>query len=130
MIVKSDKNHETPRPAFGGLGVKEKPMFNFIESALFPSLGSLGLLILGWVVQKYLVPLLSTDRKKKLAEHILLIADDVTDYFVLKYPASNWTEWIDQAVEQIIQITGVDREVAVRAAKAAIARKQMGTATK
>ncbi|EQB63807.1 MAG: hypothetical protein RBG1_1C00001G1386 [candidate division Zixibacteria bacterium RBG-1] len=105
-------------------------MFNFIESALFPSLGSLGLLLLGWVVQKYLVPYLSTDKKKKLAEHILLIADDVTDYFVLKYPTSNWTEWIDQAVEQIIQITGVDREVAVRAAKAAIARKQMGTTAK
>jgi len=105
-------------------------MFDFIESALFPGLGSLGLLILGWVVQKYVVPLLSTDRKKKLAEHILLIADDVTDYFVLKYPTSNWTEWIDQAVEQIIQITGVDREVAVRAAKAAIARKQMGATVK
>lgn len=105
-------------------------MLNFIQSALFPGLGSLGLLILGWVVQKYVVPFLSTDRKKKLAEHILLIADDVTDYFVLKYPTSNWTEWIDQAVEQIIQITGVNREVAVRAAKAAIARKQMGITAK
>jgi len=105
-------------------------MLNFIQSALFPSLGSLGLLILGWVVQKYLVPYLSTDKKKKLAEHIFLIADDVTDFFLLKYPTSNWTEWIDQAVEQVIQITGVDREVAVRAAKAAIARKQMRATAK
>jgi len=105
-------------------------MLNFIQSALLPGLGSLGLLVLGWVVQKYLVPLLSTERKKKLAEHILLIADEVTDFFVLKYPTSNWTEWIDQAVEKIIQITGVEREVAVRAAKAAITRKQMGTIVK
>ncbi|OGC77514.1 MAG: hypothetical protein A2145_00325 [candidate division Zixibacteria bacterium RBG_16_40_9] len=101
-------------------------MINFIQSALWPGLGSLGLLLLGWVVQKYLVPYLSTEKRKNLAEHILLIADEVTDYFILKYPKSNWSEWIDQAVEQIIQITGVDREVAVRAAKAAIARKQMG----
>ncbi len=101
-------------------------MFHFIESSVWPGLGSLGLLLLGWVVQKYLVPYLSTEKRKNLAEHILLMADEVTDYFILKYPKSNWSEWIDQAVEQIIQITGVDREVAVRAAKAAIARKQMG----
>ena len=102
-------------------------MFNFIQSALLPSLGSLGLLLIGWVTQKYLVPYLSTERKKKFAEHILLIADEVTNYFLLKYPKANWAEWIDQAVEQISQITGADREVALRAAKAAIVRKQTGS---
>ena len=105
--------------------IKEEKYVRICSNNLLPSLGSLGLLLIGWVTQKYLVPYLSTEKKKKMAELILLIADDVTNYFLLKYPKANWAEWIDQSVEQIIQITGVDREVALRAAKAAIVRKQI-----
>jgi phosphoglycerate dehydrogenase-like enzyme len=88
-------------------------------------LGTILLLILGWVVKEYLIPFLSTTRKKKLAEYILLIADEVTDYFVAKYPNVKWVEWINQAVDKIIEITGASKEVATRAAQAAVQRKQV-----
>jgi hypothetical protein len=87
-------------------------------------IGTILLLVLGWVVKEYLLPFLNTTRKKKLAEYILLIADEVTDYFVAKYPNSKWIEWIDQAVDKIIEITGASKEVATRAAQAAMQRKQ------
>lgn len=98
-------------------------MFDFVSSSLWPTLGSIGILVLGWLTQKYLVPYLSTEKKKKMAEHILLIADEVTGSLLLKYPNSGWASWIDQAVEEIMEITGVDRDVALRAAKAALVRK-------
>ena len=98
-------------------------MFDFISSSLLPGIGSLLLVVVGWVAQKYLVPFLATEQKKRLAEHVLLIADEVTSSLVLKYPASGWANWIDQAVEQIMQISGVSREVAMRAATAALVRK-------
>ena len=98
-------------------------MFDFISSSLFPSLGSLGILVLGWLAQKYLVPYLATEKRKKMAEHILLIADEVTSSLALKYPNSGWASWVDQAVEEIMEITDVDREIALRAAKAALVRK-------
>ena len=86
-------------------------------------IGTILLLVLGWVVKEYLLPFLNTTRKKKLAEYILLIADEVTDYFVAKYPNAKWIEWIDQAVDKIIEITGASKEVATRAAQAAVYRK-------
>jgi hypothetical protein len=98
-------------------------MFDFISNNLLPSLGSLGILVLGWLTQKYIVPFLSTENRKRLAEHILVIADEVTGSLLLKYPNSGWAGWIDQAVEEIMRITGVSREVALRAAKAALVRK-------
>lgn len=98
-------------------------MFDFVSGSLFPSLGSIGILVLGWLAQKYLVPYLSTEKRKKMAEHILLIADEVTGSLLLKYPNSGWASWIDQAVEEIMEITGVSRDVALRAAKAALVRR-------
>src|SRR3972149_152811 len=98
-------------------------MFDFVANSLFPSLGSIGIVVLGWLAQKYLAPYLSTEKRRKMAGHILLIADDVTSSLLLKYPNSGWASWIDQAVEEIMEITGVSRDVALRAAKAALVRK-------
>ena len=98
-------------------------MFDFVSSGFLPGLGSLALLLLGWLTQKYVVPFLSTEQRKRMAEHILLIADEVTSSLMLKYPNSGWAAWVDQAVEEIMRITGVSREVALRAVKAALVRK-------
>lgn len=92
-------------------------------SFFWQGIGGLATLLVGWIAKEYLLPVLSTERKKKLAEHILLIADDVTDYFRLKYPSADWSSWIDRAVDKIMEITGVKREVALRAVQAAISRR-------
>lgn len=89
----------------------------------FQALGAILLLLLGWVAQKYLVPYLNTELKKKMAEYVLLIADEVTDQLVAKYPQNELLKWLDQAVDKIMEITGVSKEVATRAAQAAFARK-------
>ena len=86
-------------------------------------LGAILLLLLGWVVKKYVIPFLNTELKKRMAEYILLIADEVTDQLVAKYPKNELFKWLDQAVDKIMEITGVSKEIATRAAQAALARK-------
>ncbi|MFQ6002498.1 MAG: hypothetical protein ACE5KJ_02000 [Candidatus Zixiibacteriota bacterium] len=87
------------------------------------ALGGILLLLLGWGVKKYLIPYLNTELRKKMAEYVLLIADEVTDELTAKYPKNELLKWLDQAVDKIMQITGVSEEVAARAAQAALARK-------
>jgi uncharacterized membrane protein len=96
---------------------------DWMTSNTFQALGALFLLLLGWVVKKYLIPFLDTELKKKMAEYVLLIADEVTDQLVAKYPQNELFRWLDQAVDKIMEITGVSNEVATRALEAALARK-------
>jgi hypothetical protein len=96
---------------------------DWLTSSSFHALGGILLLFLGWAIKKYLIPFLDTELKRKMAEYVLLIADEVTDQLVAKYPQNELFKWLDQAVDKIIEITGVSREVATRAAQAALARK-------
>jgi hypothetical protein len=96
---------------------------NWVTSNTFQALGAILILLLGWGVKKYLIPFLDTELKKKMAEYVLLIADEVTDQLVAKYPQNELLKWLDQAVDQIMEITGVSKEVATRAVQAALARK-------
>jgi hypothetical protein len=98
-------------------------IFSTVSGWILSGVGTLITLMVAWLAKEYLLPYLSTERKRKMASYILLIADEVTDYFRLKYPAIKWTEWLDQAIDKIIEITGTTKEVASRAAQAAIARK-------
>jgi hypothetical protein len=102
--------------AFTGIG-------NWITGNIFSAVGALLLLMLGWAAKKYLVPFLNTELRKRMAEYILLIADEVTDQLVAKYPQNELFKWLDQAVDKIMEITGTSKEVATRAAHAALARK-------
>jgi hypothetical protein len=98
---------------------------NWVTHNTLEALGALLLLMLGWAVKKYLIPYLDTELKKKMADYILLIADEVTDQLVAKYPKNELVKWMDQAVDKIMEVTGVSEEVATRAAQAALARKGM-----
>lgn len=95
----------------------------WVSQNTFEALGAILLLLLGWMVKKYLVPFLNTELRKRMAEYVLLIADEVTDQLVAKYPKNELLKWLDQAVDKIIEITGTSKEVAARAAQAALARK-------
>jgi hypothetical protein len=110
-------------------------LFNPIQAGIFSwlgdllsdkslaALGAVLMIYIGILVKKYLVPLLAIQRNRVVAQYILVIADDVTDYFKLKYPSAHWSVWLDRAVDRIIEITGVGRETADRVARAAVARK-------
>ena len=87
------------------------------------ALGALFMIWLGIFIKKEIVPLLQIKQNREVAEYILVIADDITDYFRLKFPNAHWSVWLDKAVDRIIEITGVGKDVADRAVKAAIARK-------
>ncbi len=110
-------------------------LFNPIQAGIFSwlgdllsdkslaALGAVLMIYIGILVKKYLVPLLAIQRNREVAQYILVIADDVTDYFKLKYPSAHWSVWLDRAVDRIIEITGVGRETADRVARAAVVRK-------
>ncbi len=98
---------------------------DWVTNSPTQALGAVLLFFLGWVVKKYLVPYLNTEQRKKMAEYILLIADEVTDEMAAKYPKNEMVKWLDQAVDKISKITGVSEEVAARAIQAALARKEM-----
>ncbi len=87
------------------------------------AVGTILMIYLGYLIKKEIIPFLKLKRNREIASHILLIADDVTDYFRLKFPSAHWSVWLDRAVDKIIEITGVGRNAAERAAKAAVVRK-------
>jgi hypothetical protein len=95
----------------------------WVTANAIQALGGVLIVILGWAVKKYLIPFLNTELRKRLAEYVLIIADEVTDQLVAKYPKNEVLRWLDLAVDKIMEITGVSNEVATRAAQAALARK-------
>ncbi|MEE9553977.1 MAG: hypothetical protein V3W18_06730 [candidate division Zixibacteria bacterium] len=103
-------------------------LFSFLGGLLteksIAALGTILLIYLGYVVKKELIPFLKVRRNKEMAQHVLLIADDVTDYFRLKFPQAHWSVWLDRAVDRIIDITGIGKDGARRAAQASMARKK------
>jgi len=86
-------------------------------------LGSLGLVLAGHVVTKYIIPFLSVGRREQYARYIALVADDVTDDLRAKYPDKQWLRHLDEAVDSLISICGITPDVARRAVNASAARK-------
>lgn len=87
-------------------------------------LGSVGLILAGHVVNKYLLPFLNIGHRRKYAEYIAGIADEVTDDLRERYPDKTWLSHLDEAVDALIRICGVSEEVARRAVNAALARRR------
>ena len=87
------------------------------------ALGAILMLYLTALIKKELVPLLQARRNREMAQHVLIIADDVTDYFRLKFPSAHWSVWLDKAVDRIIEVTGLGLDAARRIVQASVARK-------
>lgn len=102
-------------------------LFSWIAEILteksLAAVGTILMIYVGYIIKKELIPFLKLKRNREIAGHILVIADDVTDYFRLKFPSAHWSVWLDRAVDKIIEITGVGRDTAERVARAAVARK-------
>jgi hypothetical protein len=85
--------------------------------------GSLGLTLLGFVAQKYVVPFLKVGRRQKYAQYIAAIADEAIDELRIKYPEKTWLKHLDEAVDVVVEITGISHEISLRAVRAAAARR-------
>lgn len=94
---------------------------NIIELA--GGVGALVLAAIGWMAKKYLVPFLRDEGRRRYAEYIAVIADEVTDSLRQKYPGRSWAVYLDEAVDKIIDVCGIKAETARRAALAALSRK-------
>lgn len=73
--------------------------------------------------KKYLVPFLKIGKRKVYAQHILLIADEITDELRIKYPDKSWIKYLDEAVDKIMKVCNISQDVAKRAVNAAVSRK-------
>lgn len=79
---------------------------------------------IGYVAKRYLVPLLQVEKRRRYAIWIAGIADDLIDDLIARFPNEQWLREIDQAVDRIVEVCAIDREIALRAVRAAAARKQ------
>ncbi|MFH1700738.1 MAG: hypothetical protein ABIE07_09150 [Candidatus Zixiibacteriota bacterium] len=91
--------------------------------ALAGGIWALAGIIISYVSKKYLIPMLNVDKKRKYAAWIAAIADELTDDLVARYPDKKWIEELDKAVDKIIEICGINKDVAERAIRAAATRK-------
>lgn len=94
---------------------------NFVNLA--GGAGAVLMTFLTWMVKKYLVPFLEIERHRRYARFIASISDEVTDDLVRKYPDKSWIKYLDDAVDRVIEICDINREIARRAVSAAMARK-------
>ena len=79
--------------------------------------------VIGWVGLKYLAPLLQVGKRRQYAQWIALIADEVTDALVARYPNNRWVERINEAVDDLCNATGINTDISRRAVDAALSRK-------
>lgn len=93
-----------------------------VTTIIFEAL--IGILVL--VVVRYLVPWLQVAKRKNYADHIFRIADQVTDDLKEKYPNNGWLGFLDTAVDKVMAICHVDKEIAKRAVNAQVTRKKNG----
>jgi hypothetical protein len=85
-------------------------------------IGVLGLLV-AFVGKNYLLPLLKVERSRRFARWIALLADEITDELLARYPDNAWVKFIDDAVDSLMEICGISEEIASRAINSALARK-------
>ncbi len=86
-------------------------------------LSSVGMILVGHVANKYVIPFLKIGKRKQYAQYIATIADEITDDLKNKFPKKEWLKHLDSAVDTLISISGVSPQVARRAISASASRK-------
>lgn len=85
--------------------------------------GTIGLSLAGYLANKFIIPFLRVGNRQKMAQYISIIADDLIDELRHKHPNRKWLEYLDEALEKLVQICEIPHEVARRAIQAAASRK-------
>lgn len=91
--------------------------------SLLEILGPIALALVGFLAKQYLIPYLQIGRRKRYAEFIARIADEVTDELRIRHPQSKWLKHLDEAVDTLIEIAAISPDIARRAVNASAARK-------
>ena len=92
-------------------------------TSLIGLLGTVGLTLIGYLANRYVIPFLKVGKRQKYALYIAAIADELTDELRATYPEREWLGHLDEAVDSLISICGVTPDIARRAVKASAARK-------
>jgi len=83
-------------------------MNNIINLFLIKAGIPLAFLIVGYLAGRYLKPWIYAEPSRLArAQEIALIADRITDEMRLIAPAAHWSEWIDEAVDRVIEACGL-----------------------
>jgi hypothetical protein len=77
-----------------------------------------------WLARQYLVPLLAVEKNRRYALWIAHLADEITDDLAARYPDSQLLEFLDEAVDKLMELCGIDGVTAERALSAAIKRRE------
>ena len=94
------------------------------EAGLTGLLASVAALVVGWAANKYVIPFLQIGRRRQYATLIATLADEITDELRETYSGNDWVNHLDEAVDRLIEILGIDGGIARRAIKASAARKR------
>ena len=86
-------------------------------------ISSTGLLLLGHVANKYVIPFLKIGKRKQYAQYVATIADEITDDLKNRYPEKDWVKHLDSAIDTLISICNISPQVARRAISASLSRK-------
>jgi hypothetical protein len=86
-------------------------------------LTSVVLTVAGYLIKRYVVPFLQVGTRLQYARYLAAIADDLTDELRAKYPEKEWLTHLDEAVDRLIEMCGISREVAGRVVSAAASRR-------
>jgi hypothetical protein len=81
-------------------------------------------LLVAHLSRKYLIPFLVIGKRRKYAKWIAGIADEVTDDLRMRYPENEWLEHLDEAVDKVIEVCDISREIGRRVTQAAVSRKK------
>lgn len=93
------------------------------SGSIFSLLGSVGLLVIGHLANKYIIPFLKVGKRRQYAQYIAVIANEVTEDLKSKYPEKDWLKHLDEAVDLLISICNISPAIARRAVNAAVGRK-------
>ncbi len=87
-------------------------------------IGGVILLLVTRLTKKYLIPFLVIGKRREYARWIAAIADEVTDDLRARYPDNEWLQHLDEAVDKVIEVCDISREIGRRVTQAALARKK------
>lgn len=81
--------------------------------------------ILLYFAKKYLVPFLKVGKNRRYAEWIAQLADEITDDLMTRFPKQEWLRYVDDAVDKLMELCGIEKEIARRAVNSSLERKNV-----
>jgi hypothetical protein len=91
------------------------------------SFGNAILTILGMVIvfigKNYVLPFLKVEKRRRYAKWIAHLADEISDDLLARYPEDSWIKFVDESVDKLMEVCGIDKDVAGRAINSALHRK-------